>query len=60
MYRTVPRTNQREAILNVIGISGSHPSVPFQKSRFPDLTPRECRMCQGFDSAAASEERFTR
>lgn len=57
--------------MNVIGISGLHHSVPFKKSRFPDLTAREYRICQGFDSAAAlvtdrgieaaaSEERFTR
>lgn len=57
--------------MNIIGISGLHNSVPFKKKEFPRLTPRQYRIAQGFDSAAAlvssrgieavaAEERFTR
>jgi carbamoyltransferase len=57
--------------MNVIGISGVHNNVSFKKKEFPNLSPREYRIAQGFDSAAAlvgpegvmaaaAEERFTR
>ena len=57
--------------MNIIGISGLHHSVSFKKKRFPNLSTREYRIAQGFDSAAAllnregiiavaAEERFTR
>ena len=56
--------------MNVIGISGLHNSVSFKKKELPNLSPREYRIAQGFDSAAAlavdngvlaaaAEERFT-
>lgn len=56
--------------MNVIGISGLDNSVPFKKREFPDLSARQYRIAQGFDSAAAlvtsrgiqaaaAEERFT-
>jgi len=57
--------------MNIIGISGLHNSVAFKKKRFPNLSAREYKITQGFDSAAAlinnegvmaavAEERFTR
>lgn len=57
--------------MNVIGISGLHNSVFFKKKVFPNLSARQYRIAQGFDSAAAlvtrdgikaaaAEERFTR
>lgn len=57
--------------MNVIGFSGLHQSASYKKLKFPDLSPREYRVAQGFDSAAAlvtnagivaaaAEERFTR
>jgi carbamoyltransferase len=57
--------------VNIIGFSGLHQSVSFKKKLFPGLSPREYRIAQGFDSAAAlvrdsdivaaaAEERFTR
>src|SRR5262245_16655206 len=57
--------------MNVIGYSGLHHSSQFKRKRFPDLSEREYRIAQGFDSAAAlvdqsgivaaaAEERFTR
>jgi len=57
--------------MNIIGISGFHNSVPFKKREMPDLSAREYRIAQGFDSAAAlvtdtgiqavaAEERFSR
>ncbi|MGE0472118.1 MAG: carbamoyltransferase [Nitrospirales bacterium] len=57
--------------MNIIGISGLHHTVQFKKRHFPDLTAREYRIAQGFDSAAAlvtdhgvaaavAEERFIR
>lgn len=56
--------------MNIIGISGLHNSVLFKKQNFPDLSPRQYRIAQGFDSAAAlvtedgimaaaAQERFT-
>lgn len=56
--------------MNVIGISGLENSLPFKRRVFPNLTAREYRIAQGFDSAAAlvtnrgiqaaaAEERFT-
>lgn len=57
--------------MHIIGFSGLHQSVSFKKKLFPDLSVRENRIAQGFDSAAAlvtdslivaaaAEERFTR
>ena len=56
--------------MNVIGISGLDNSVAFKRRELPNLDPREYRIAQGFDSAAAlvtdddvaaavAEERFT-
>jgi carbamoyltransferase len=56
--------------VNVIGISGLDNSVGFKRRELPNLDPREYRIAQGFDSAAAlvtdddvaaavAEERFT-
>ncbi len=56
--------------MNILGYSGLHHSVAFKQSQFPELSPREYRIAQGFDSAAAlitgsgiaaaaEEERFT-
>jgi len=56
--------------MNIIGLSGLHHSVSFKKKMFPNLSPRDYRIAQGFDSAAAlvtprgiraaaAEERFT-
>ena len=55
---------------NIVGISGFHNSVAVKRREFPGLSPREYRIAQGFDSAAAlvdgrgivaaaAEERFT-
>ncbi|HEY5910147.1 MAG TPA: carbamoyltransferase C-terminal domain-containing protein [Verrucomicrobiae bacterium] len=57
--------------MNIIGISGVDQNILFKTREFPGLTPREYRINQGFDSAAAllgaegviaaaAEERFTR
>lgn len=57
--------------MNIIGISGLHNSISFKKKAFPNLSARQYRVAQGFDSAAAlvttegiqaavAEERFTR
>jgi carbamoyltransferase len=57
--------------MNIVGISGLHHTVDFKKQHFPSLSPREYRIAQGFDSAAAlvsdtgvmaaaAEERFIR
>ena len=57
--------------MNIIGISGLNNSIAFKKKQFPNLSSREYRITQGFDSAAAlvsggeikaavAEERFTR
>jgi carbamoyltransferase len=56
--------------MNIIGISGIHQNVEFKRREFPNLSSREYRIAQGFDSAAAlvtearvvaaaEEERFT-
>ena len=56
--------------MNILGYSGLHQSVAFKSEQFPELSPREYRIAQGFDSAAAlvnpqgiiaaaAEERFT-
>lgn len=56
--------------MNIVGISGLHHSVSFKKKEFPNLSARQYRIAQGFDSAAAlltadgiqavaAEERFT-
>src|SRR3989440_537281 len=39
--------------LNIIGISGFEGSIPFKRSRSPNLDEREYRISQGHDSAAA-------
>ena len=55
----------------ILGFSGLHQASSFKQSEFPGLSPREYRITQGFDSAAAlvcdgevvaaaAEERFTR
>lgn len=57
--------------MKVLGISGLQNSVPFKQAHWPGLDPREYRISQGHDSAAAllidgaliaasEEERFTR
>lgn len=57
--------------MNILGISGLNKSVTFKKRELPNLSEREYRVTQGFDSAAvlltsqgvqfaAAEERFTR
>ena len=56
--------------MNIIGYSGLHNSIAFKEKEFPNLSPREYRITQGLDSAAAlvtsdgikaagAEERFT-
>ena len=56
--------------MNVIGISGLDNGIRFKKREFPDLSARQYRIAQGYDSAAAlvsscgvqaaaAEERFT-
>jgi carbamoyltransferase len=56
--------------MNILGFSGLHHSVSFKRSQLPDLSEREYRISQGFDSAAAlvtpsgiqaaaAEERFS-
>ena len=55
----------------ILGITGFHHSVQFKTQQFPELSSRERRIAQGFDSAAAlisengiqaaaAEERFSR
>jgi carbamoyltransferase len=39
--------------MNIIGISGLQSSVPFKRRHWPGLDPREYRMSQGHDAAAA-------
>lgn len=57
--------------MHIIGFSGLHHTVQFKKHYFPSLLPREYRIAQGSDSAAAlisktgviaaaAEERFIR
>lgn len=69
--RSVPAERDERTPVTVIGFSGLHDSIPFKKRMFPNLSPREYRIAQGFDSAAAlvtgdgvvaaaAEERFTR
>jgi carbamoyltransferase len=56
--------------MSILGISGLHRSAPFKKRVWPNLAPREYRIAQGLDSAAAlvasrgiraaaAEERFS-
>src|SRR5437016_2374560 len=57
--------------MNILGISGLERAVPFKRAMWPGLNPREYRIVQGQDSAAAlvidgvpvaaaAEERFNR
>ena len=57
--------------MNVIGMSGLQNSAPFKNRELPNLSPRDYRIAQGSDSAAAlvtsqrvvaaaAEERFSR
>ncbi|MBZ5627214.1 MAG: carbamoyltransferase, partial [Acidobacteriia bacterium] len=57
--------------MNFLGISGLEASVPFKREQWPGLEPREYRISQGHDSAAAlvvdgkviaaaAQERFSR
>lgn len=57
--------------MNFLGISGLAASAPFKQEQWPGLDPREYRISQGYDSAAAlvvdgkvivaaAEERFSR
>jgi len=57
--------------MNILGISGLEPSVPFKRTQWPGLDEREYRISQGHDAAAAlvidgdvvaagAEERFNR
>ena len=57
--------------MNIIGISGLHNSVEFKRRLLPNLSKRDFRIAQGFDSAAAlvtssgikaaaAEERFNK
>jgi len=39
--------------MNIIGYSGFHNSIAFKQQQFPNLSPREYRLVQGLDSAAA-------
>jgi len=39
--------------VNILGISGFEGSMPFKRSRWPNLDEREYRISQGHDSAAA-------
>lgn len=39
--------------MNVIGISGLDNSIRLKKREFPNLSARQYRIAQGFDSAAA-------
>jgi carbamoyltransferase len=39
--------------MKILGISGLENSVPFKQSQWPDLDPREYRISQGHDAAAA-------
>jgi carbamoyltransferase len=56
--------------MNIVGISGFQHSVAFKRKEFPNLSSRDYRIAQGFDSAATlvrngeviaavAEERFT-
>ena len=57
--------------MNIVGISGLHNSVQFKRRELPNLSRRDYRIAQGFDSAAvlvthsgikaaAAEERFSK
>jgi carbamoyltransferase len=57
--------------MNILGISGLANALPFKQKHWPGLDPREYRIAQGYDSAAAlicqgalaaasEEERFSR
>jgi carbamoyltransferase len=57
--------------MNILGISGLHDALPFKQQHWPGLDPREYRIAQGYDAAAAlvsdgelvaaaAEERFNR
>jgi carbamoyltransferase len=57
--------------MNFLGISGLEASIPFKREQWPGLEPREYRISQGHDSAAAlivdgeviaaaAQERFSR
>jgi len=57
--------------VNLLGISGLEASAPFKQESWPGLDPREYRIAQGYDSAAAlvvdgkliaaaAQERFSR
>jgi carbamoyltransferase len=57
--------------MNIIGISGLEPAMGFKRKHWPNLDPRDYRISQGHDSAAAlicdgkivaaaAEERFNR
>ncbi len=57
--------------MNFLGISGLEASAPFKQAHWPGLDPREYRISQGYDSAAAlvvdgkliaaaAQERFSR
>src|SRR5271165_4372636 len=57
--------------MNFLGFSGLERSVPFKREHWPNLDPREYRISQGYDSAAAlivdgklvaaaEQERFSR
>ena len=57
--------------MNFLGISGLEASAPFKREHWPGLDPREYRISQGYDSAAAlivdgklvaaaAQERFSR
>ena len=57
--------------MNLLGISGLHDSAPYKQKHWPGLDPREYRIAQGYDSAAAlvcdgrivaaaAQERFSR
>ncbi len=39
--------------MNILGVSGLEHSAPFKMAHWPGLSPREYRMSQGFDAAAA-------
>jgi carbamoyltransferase len=60
-----------EGYVNFLGISGLEASAPFKREHWPGLDPREYRISQGYDSAAAlvvdgkliaaaAQERFSR
>src|SRR5215471_7819739 len=57
--------------MNILGVSGLPNALPFKQDHWPGLDPREYRIAQGYDAAAAlvsegeliaaaAEERFNR